>query len=230
MSIITNQPANMKADSNNKLIKVAVFDDNIARREGLKLLLDAMENMECVGTYSDCRNVVEQIKKTQPNVALMDINMPHVDGIEGVKLLKAAFPDLKIIMQTIFEDENKILGAISAGADGYILKQKTPLKLIQGIQEVLEGGAPITPIIAGKILKLFNKKKGYSPTQSKVNLTTREREILNFLVAGYSYKMIAAECFISYSTVNTHISKIYRKLQVKSVSAAVAKALREGLT
>ena len=213
------------------MIKVAVFDDNDARRDGLKLLLNAMGDMECVGAYEDCRNVVDRVRITQPDVVLMDINMPHVDGIEGVRLLKEAFPDTKIIMQTIFEDEDKILAAISAGADGYILKQKSPIKLIEGIQEVLNGGAPITSTVAGKILKLFSGKLNILPAQEEeeIQLTRREREILHLLVEGFSYKKIADKCSISYATVNTHISHIYEKLQVKSVAAAVAKALRKGL-
>ncbi len=211
------------------MVRVAVFDDNDSRRDGLKLLLNAMEDMECVGAFEDCRNVVERVRSINPDVVLMDINMPHVDGIEGVKLLKEAFPELKIIMQTIFEDEDKILAAISAGADGYILKQKSPIKLIEGIQEVLDGGAPITPTVAGKILKLFSGRVSIPSEEEKIQLTKREREILNLLVEGYSYKMIAAKCFITYATVNTHVSNIYEKLQVKSVSAAVAKALRERL-
>jgi DNA-binding NarL/FixJ family response regulator len=211
------------------MIRVAVFDDNDSRRDGLKLLLNAMEDMECIGAFEDCRNVVEQVRNSKPDVVLMDINMPNVDGIEGLKLLKEVFPELKIIMQTIFEDEDKILASISAGADGYILKQKSPLKLIEGIQEVLNGGAPITSSIAGKILKLFSGRISIPAKGEKITLTKREREILQLLVEGYSYKMIASKCFITYATVNTHITHIYQKLQVKSVSAAVAKAIREGL-
>ena len=134
------------------------------------------------------------------------------------------------VLTILVEDEDKILAAISAGADGYILKQKTSIKLIEGIQEVLNSGAPITPTVAGKILKLFSGRISFTPSRDeKIHLTMREREILNLLVEGYSYKMIAAKCFITYATVNTHVSKIYEKLQVKSVAAAVAKALRERL-
>ncbi len=211
------------------MINVAVFDDNGARRDGLQLLLDAMQDMECVGTYPDCRNVVQVVKKQKPDVVLMDINMPNVDGIQGVKLIKESFPEIKVIMQTIFEDEDKILAAISAGADGYILKQKSPLKLIDGIQEVLKGGAPITPTVASKILKIFGGRLNIQNNGKKIDLTKREKEILQLLVEGYSYKQIAEKCFVSYATVNTHISHIYKKLQVKSVSAAVAKAIRERL-
>lgn len=210
------------------MYKVAVFDDNIARRQGLQLLIDAMDQMQCVGVFPDCTDVVHHLKSNLPDVVLMDINMPNVDGIEGLKRIKKSFPNIKVIMQTIFEDETKILEAICSGADGYMIKQKSPMKLIEGITEVMEGGAPMTPSVACKVLKLFNHSSR-SSSESEIILTTREQEILNLLVEGYSYKMIAEKCFISYATVNKHISNIYAKLQVNSVSAAVSKAIKEGL-
>ena len=214
------------------MINIVVFDDNNARREGLQMLLDAMDGMACVATYSDCSDIIENLKNIKVDVILMDINMPNVNGIEGVKLVKKVYPDIKIIMQTIFEDESRIIEAISAGADGYIMKQKSPLSLVEGIKEVMNGGAPITPSVAGKILKLFKNRSISSKINAiepKIKLTKRETEILGLLVDGYSYKMIAEKCFISYPTVNTHVSHIYEKLKVKSVSSAVAKAIREGL-
>ncbi|MFT6780727.1 MAG: DNA-binding NarL/FixJ family response regulator [Saprospiraceae bacterium] len=210
------------------MYKVAVFDDNLARRQGLELLINAMDEMRCVGIYSDCTDIVHQLKSTLPDVILMDINMPNVDGIAGLKLVKKVYPKIKVVMQTIFEEEGKILEAISAGADGYIIKQKSPMKLIEGITEVMEGGAPMTPSVAFRVLKLFNNYKK-TEIPSSIVLTTREKEILNLLVDGYSYKMIADKCSISYATVNKHISNIYAKLQVNSVAAAVSKALKEGL-
>ena len=210
------------------MYKVAVFDDNLARRQGLQLLIDAMDQMQCVGIYPDCTDVVHRLKSNMPNVVLMDINMPNVDGIEGLKRIKQHYPEIKVIMQTIFEEEDKILEAICAGADGYIIKQKSPMKLIDGITEVMEGGAPMTPSVAFKVLKLFSNTKKTS-SSSSFNLTGREKEILNLLVDGYSYKMIADKCHISYATVNKHISNIYAKLQVNSVASAVSKAIKEGL-
>lgn len=210
------------------MYRVAIFDDNKSRREGLQLLVDEMEEMECVGAFEDCRDVVLRIKAIKPDVVLMDINMPHVDGIEGVRLIKEHDLNIKVIMQTIFEDEDKILQAISAGADGYIIKQKSPMKLIEGIEEVMNGGAPMTPTVAYKVLKLFSKDRNVSGTEN-INLTNREHEILGHLVEGYSYKMIADMCHISYATVNKHITNIYGKLQVHSVAAAVSKAIKQGL-
>jgi DNA-binding NarL/FixJ family response regulator len=210
------------------MIKIAIFEDNASRREGLRLLIDAMEGMECTGAHEDCTDIVAHVAKEKPDVILMDINMPNVDGIEGLKLVKAAFPEIKVIMSTIFEEENKILEAISAGADGYLLKQNSPLKLLDGIVEVMNNGAPMTPTVAKKVLKLLNKQQKSSAGPS-FDLTQREQEILGLLVEGYSYKMIAGKIFVTYATVNKHISNIYSKLQVKSVAAAVSKAVKEGL-
>lgn len=192
------------------------------------MLIDDMPDMECVGAYNDCRKVLKHIEETKPDVVLMDIDMPHIDGVEGVKLIRSAYPDLKILMQTVFEDNEKIFSAICAGANGYILKQEDPLRLLDSVHEVLKGGAPMTPSIAAKVLRFFSEP----PKQQEkpdYKLTKRELEILDYLVQGYSYKMIADECNISYTTVNSHISNIYEKLQVQSATGAVSIALKEGL-
>lgn len=205
-------------------IKVVVFDDNKTRRTGLQLLINATEGMKCVGAFEDCSNVLTNIIVTHPDVVLMDIDMPNVNGIEGVKLIRKNYSDIKILMQTVFEEDEKIFASICAGADGYILKKASPAKLIESISDVMQGGAPMTPTVARQVLKLFgqqNKKTG----NVSFNLTERELEILSFLVQGLSYKMIAEQCSISYATVNTHIKHIYEKLQVHSVVEAVTKAI-----
>ncbi len=210
-------------------LRVAIFDDNAKRREGLQLLVDSTEEMTFVGSWPDCRDVVRHVAETSPDVVLMDIDMPHVDGIAGVTLLRKHFKDVKILMQTVFEDNEKIFDAILAGANGYLLKQTAPTKLIDGIIEVAQGGAPMTPIVAAKVLKLFAQRGNASSKTTDFLLTEREVEILRNLVDGFSYKMIAEKCAISYATVNTHVSHIYEKLQVKSVAGAVSLAVREGL-
>ncbi|MBK8614046.1 MAG: response regulator transcription factor [Flavobacteriales bacterium] len=210
-------------------LRVAIFDDNAKRREGLQLLIDSTEEMTFVGSWPDCRDVVRHITESSPDVVLMDIDMPHVDGIAGVALIRKQFKDVKILMQTVFEDNEKIFEAILAGANGYLLKQTAPTKLIDGIIEVAQGGAPMTPIVASKVLKLFAQRGSGSSKTVDFNLTDREVEILKLLVDGFSYKMIAEKCGITYATVNTHVSHIYEKLQVKSVAGAVSLAVREGL-
>ena len=210
------------------MIKLAIFEDNPARRDGLSLLLNTMEDMQLVGAYEDCREVERHIAGAQPDVVLMDINMPHVDGIEGLRRIKRSFPEVKVIMLTVFEEEDKILEAISAGADGYLLKQKSPMKLMEGIEEVVNGGAPMTPTVARKVLKFFSTPPRQASSE-EFGLTKRETEILGLLAQGHNYKMIAAKCFVTYATVNKHISNIYKKLQVNSVAAAISRAIKEGL-
>ena len=205
------------------MIKVAVFDDNKPRRELLEMLLNSTEGMQCTGAYEDCRDVIKNIVQHVPDVVLMDIDMPYVNGIEGLQLIKNQFPTVRILMQTVFEDDEKIFAAICAGADGYILKKTPPAMLIDAISEAMSGGAPMTPTVARQVLLLFNNRNKKSVTD--FNLTERETEILSMLVQGLSYKMIAAKCNVSYSTVNSHISHIYEKLHVKSGTEAVAKAI-----
>ncbi len=208
--------------------RIVIFDDNKSRRDSLKILISMIDDMECVGEFEDCRQVLDKISHSQPDLVLMDIDMPHVNGIEGVKLIRTKYPTLKIIMQTVFEDNDKVFSAICAGADGYILKQTAPNKLLDGMREAMEGGAPMSPVIAKKVLSLV-KIQDKIFKKSDFELTKRELEILKYLAMGYSYKMIAEACFISYATVNTHISNIYTKLKVESVGGAVSIAINNGL-
>lgn len=208
-------------------IKIAVFDDNDTRRELLHMLIASTEGYECTGSYTDCGDVLNNLKNNIPDVVLMDIDMPIVNGIEGLKLIRGKFPSVKILMQTVFEEEEKILEAIIAGADGYILKKTAPAKLLDAIQEVIEGGAPMTPAVARQVLNFFNKGKAGISEKKDFNLSTREQEILALLVQGFSYKMIADKCNISYATVNKHITHIYEKLHVSSGTEAVAKAIEQ---
>jgi DNA-binding NarL/FixJ family response regulator len=209
-----------------QVIKVAVFEDNKPRRDLLQMLLNSTEGMVCTGAYSDGSDAVKNVTSGEPDVVLMDIDMPDMNGIEALKLIRGQFPAIKVLMQTVFENEDKIFDSILAGADGYILKKTPPAKLIDAIHEVMEGGAPMTPTVARQVLLFFNSKhpKG---SRNNFDLTERELEILSLLVQGFSYKMIAEKCNVSYSTVNTHISHIYNKLHVQSGTEAVAKAIQE---
>jgi DNA-binding NarL/FixJ family response regulator len=204
-------------------IAVAVFDDNKDRLDSLKMLISRQDKMLCTGMFENCIDVIKKIESSLPDVVLMDIDMPGMNGIEGVRLIKQHFPKVLIIMQTVFEDDEKIFAAILAGADGYILKKTPPQKLIEGIFEVMENGAPMTASVAKQVLKLFQNQPA---RVDEYNLTEREKEILGYLVKGMSYKMIADACNVTYFTVNMHIKNIYEKLHVHSATEAVSKALK----
>lgn len=210
------------------MLRVAVFDDSRDRREGLCMLLGTTPDMECVGLFEDCRDVVRHVAETSPDVVLMDIDMPYVNGIEGVALIKKQFPAVRVLMQTVFEDEDKVFAAVLAGADGYLLKQTAPDRFMDALKDVAAGGSPMSPTVARKVLTFFNKR-ALIPAAREFDLSARELDVLRGLVDGLTYKMVAARLNISYSTVNSHVTRIYEKLHVKSVSAAVSLALREGL-
>ena len=206
-------------------IRVAIFEDNHMLRDMLYQLISEDARFDCVGAFPDFTNLFKDIEKAKPEVVLMDIGMPSINGIEAVKMLKEKYPDLKVLMQTIFEDDDKIFQSICNGAEGYILKNTPPAQILSAIKEIYEGGAPMTPGIASKVLKMF-KNRPAEINSEQFNLTDREKEILKCLVDGMSYKMIADTCFISADTVNGHIKNIYKKLQVHSKSEAVVKAIK----
>lgn len=209
-------------------IKVYIFDDNIRLVESMKLLFEEFDDLEFLGSSPDCSTVVEDIRRAKPEVVIMDIDMPNVNGIEGVVEIRKNFPTVQILMQTVFEDDEKVFNAIRSGANGYILKNEKPEKIIDAIHEVYNGGSPMTPNIARKVILQFQiyQEKG---VKTEYNLSPREKEVLALLVKGYAYKEIANELFISYTTVRSHMKKIYEKLHVASMTEAVAKALNEKL-
>lgn len=205
-------------------IKVAIFEDNQLLRESLLQLINGTSGYACIGAFPNCNDIIYNIKKTVPQVVLMDIQMPGKTGIEGAKMIKENFPEIKVIMQTVVEDEEKIFASICNGASGYLLKNTTPSRLLEAITEVYQGGAPMTPSIAQKVLEKFRKQ---SPSHDELNnLSDREKQILECLVEGMSYKMIATACEIAIDTVRFHIRHIYEKLHVNSKSEAVVKAIR----
>lgn len=209
------------------MIKVVVYDDNEARRKSLEALLSMSEGICFLASFNDCSNVLEDMKHYMPTLVLMDIEMPVVNGIEGVRLIKQNYPDIKIIMQTVFEDEEKIFAALQAGAEGYILKNAPIDKIIQSIVEVSNGGAFMTPSVALRVMKYFNAVP--VPENSTHNLTIKEKEVLKFLTDGLSHKMVAEKMNISYFTVNSHVKKIYEKLKVHSVGEAISLALKNNI-
>jgi len=207
-------------------IRVTIFEDNPTRRDGLKLLLDNSPGFECAGVFENCNHVLDDVLNSQPDVILMDIEMPGINGIEAVKRIKEEYPVMPVMMQTVFDHDEKVFQSILAGATGYMLKKTPPVKLLEAIQEIYDGGAPMTPEIALKVLQFFKQKEALK-TELPYLLTDKEKEILSCLVDGMSYKMVADKMDISYHTVNFHIRNIYQKLHVHSVSEAVAKAIKE---
>ena len=206
-------------------IKVAIFEDNRSLREGLGAMIGGTAGFECVGAFANCNNLLKNISQNKPDVVLMDIEMPGINGIEAVSLIKEEYPEIKILMETIFDDDEKIFNSICAGAEGYILKHTTPAEIMEAITEIHEGGSPMTPSIANRVLKMV-KERPIGFNKETFDLSGREKEILSCLVKGMSYKMVADSCFISIETVNVHIKNIYKKLHVHSKSEAVAKAIK----
>jgi DNA-binding NarL/FixJ family response regulator len=209
-------------------IKVAIFEDNKKLRESLEQLVNNADDMYCCGAFPDANKLLRNMQSANPDVVMMDINMPGISGIEAVQQIKQNCPDVQILMQTVFEENDKIFAAICAGASGYMLKKTAPQKMIEAIRETYLGGAPMTASVAVKVLQMFRSQSTIDKKEY-IDLSDREKEILALLVKGKSYKVIASECFISIDTVSTHVRHIYEKLHVHSKSEAVAKAIHQKL-
>jgi DNA-binding NarL/FixJ family response regulator len=211
-------------------IKVAIFEDNPKFLEAFSILVNELPGIELTGAYLNTQDVIVPLKKNTPDVVLMDIGITPINGIDATKLIIVIYPNVKILIQTIFEDEDKVFDAICAGASGYVLKSYLPDALLASITEITTGGSPMSPVIASKTLKLFRDHFHKTKLVENYNLSRREKEILKYLVEGGSYKIVAQKCGIAFETVKTHIKKIYEKLHVASMSGAVVKAIREKLT
>jgi DNA-binding NarL/FixJ family response regulator len=207
------------------LIRVAVFEDNKHLRETFELLLSNTDGFSCSGSWPDCSNIIADLEKTPSDIVLMDIEMPGMNGIEATKIIKKHFPDIYILIQTVFFEDEYIFNAICAGASGYILKSTTPDGYIAAIKDVQAGGSPMTPGIARRVVELF--KQNLKPATNDYNLTAQEKRVLQLLVDGKSYKMIASELFVALDTIKSHIRNIYAKLHVNSGTEAVSLALRD---
>jgi DNA-binding NarL/FixJ family response regulator len=208
------------------MVRVAIYDDNKDRRESLEAFIALSPELEHTGSFENCATILQDMAAAETDIILMDIEMPGGNGIEGVRVVKQNCPHIKIIMQTAFEDDEKIFAALQAGAEGYILKTASVTQIAQSIDEVMKGGASMTPSIALKVMRYFNQEK---IAKTDYNLSPKETEVLKHLATGLSYKMIADEMGISYFTVNNHVKKIYEKLQVHSLGEAVALAHKEKL-
>ena len=205
------------------MIKVAVFEDKPELREGLADLLTSSEDIQFCGAWENCNQVQRLMQQHHPDVVLMDIEMPGVNGLQGLQIIKKHSPKINVVILTVFENNENIFNALCLGANGYLLKGTPPLKIIEAVKEVYAGGAPMTASIATKVLQSFAANP--QTANHDYMLSPREKDILSSLVKGNSYKMIATELNISIDTVRTHIRKIYDKLHVHSMNEAVAKAI-----
>ncbi|HEV9035880.1 MAG TPA: response regulator transcription factor [Puia sp.] len=204
--------------------RIAIFEDNARLRQSLKVLLEGVEGYTVCGDYENCDHAIDVMNQHHPDLVIMDIDMPGVDGIEGLRIIKEQYPRTHIIMHTVLEDEERLFSCLCNGANGYILKNTSFVHLLEAIGNVLNGGAPLSPPIAKKVLESFRHSDA---SRLKYHLSDREKEVLAYLVKGYSYKMIAGTCHISLDTVRGHIRNIYSKLHVNCGREAVSKALRD---
>lgn len=210
-----------------KTIKTAVVEDIRDIREGLATLINFTDGFSCSGSYRSMEEAIHRIKAEAPDVLLSDIGLPGMSGIEGTRILKEQFPDMTVLMLTIYDDDDRIFEALCAGASGYLLKRTPPAKLLENIKEAVSGGAPMSPEVAMRVIKLFREVR--PPERVDYDLTPHETRLLKLLVEGHNYTTAAEELGVSYNTVKFHMRHIYEKLQVHSKSEAVAKALQNRL-
>lgn len=209
------------------MIRAVVVEDNDTIREGLKILIDGTEGYSCAAAFSECKTMLKKIAELNPDVLLMDLVLPGMNGIEGITKARSIFPDLTILVLTVYEENDLIFDALCAGACGYLVKKTPPSKLLEAIEDAYRGGAPMSSNIAMKVIKLFEQKKRQSANGGADLLSSSEKEILSKLVEGSNFKAIADSLFVSVETVRSHFRNIYKKLHVHSQSEAFARGLNE---
>ena len=208
-------------------IRVAIIEDRREIRDGLAMLIGGTEGFRCTGAFRSMEEALAKINSELPDVALCDIGLPGMSGIEGMRLLKEKYPQLLLLMLTVYDDDERIFDALCAGACGYLLKKTPPVRLLEGLKEAVAGGSPMSPEVARRVITLFRDIR--PPERADYELTPHETRLLKLLVEGHNYKTAALECNVSVNTVSFHMRRIYEKLQVHSKSEAVAKALRDRL-
>ncbi len=202
--------------------RIIIVEDNKTVREGFALIINSISKYFVVNTYDNCEDAIKNVKKDKPDIVLMDLELPGISGIEGIGEIKKIMPNVLVLVNTIYENSDLVFQALCAGASGYITKNSNHSELLEGIEEVLQGGAPMSSKIAKMVVTSFQKNPN-SP------LSNRETEVLELLAKGKSYSMIAKELFITKETAKSHIKNIYSKLQVNSKSEAIAKATQDKL-
>jgi DNA-binding NarL/FixJ family response regulator len=208
-------------------IRVAIVEDRREIRDGLATLINGTPGFCCTGAYRSMEEALERIGRDLPDVVLNDIGLPGMSGIDGIRILKERHPDLLVLMLTIHDDDERIFDAVCAGASGYLLKKTPPARLLESVREAVDGGAPMSPEVARRVIALFRE---FRPTpNAKCDLTPHEQRLLRLLVDGHNYRTAAAELGVTVHTISFHLRNVYEKLQVHSKSEAVAKALRNRL-
>ena len=215
--------SNLSAAPPVTVIKVAIIEDQRDIRECLTYLINGTEGYSCTGSYRSMEEALDGIGHQLPDVVLSDIGLPGMDGIEGARILKERYPNLLLLMLTVYDDDERIFDAMCAGASGYLLKKTPPARLIESLREAVQGGAPMSPEVARRVITLFREIR--PPERADYELTPHETRVLKLFVEGHNYKTAAAELGVSVNTVNFHVRSIYEKLQVHTRSEAVAKAL-----
>lgn len=207
------------------IIKVAIVEDRREIRDALTMLINGTDGFRCSGAYRTMEEALDKIKGEIADVVLSDIGLPGMSGIEGIRILKERYPNLTVLMLSVYEDDERIFDALCAGACGYLLKRTSPARLIESLKEAVQGGAPMSPEVARRVVALFRDIR--PPERADYQLTPHETRLLKLLVEGHNYKTAAAELGVSFHTIHFHVRNIYEKLQVHSKSEAVSKALRD---
>lgn len=217
----------MELTQDSRTIRVAIIEDRREIREGLSMLISGTEGFKCTDSYRSMEDALPRIGGNLPDVVLCDIGLPGMSGIEGMRVLKGSYPNLLLLMLTVYDDDERIFDALCAGACGYLLKKTPPAKLLEGLREAVDGGSPMSPEVARRVIALFRDIR--PPERADYQLTPHETRLLKLLVEGHNYKTAAFELNVSINTISFHMRHIYEKLQVHSKSEAVAKALRDRL-
>ena len=211
----------------NKIIKTIIVEDQRDLREGLQMLINFTPGFKCLGAFRTMEEALVKVKYDLPDVVLSDIGLPGMSGIEGIKILKEKYPDLIILVLSVYDDDERIFDALCAGASGYLLKQTEPAELLKSVKEAVAGGAPMSPEVAARVIRIFREVR--PPERADYDLTPHETRLLKLLVEGHNYVTAAEELSVSYNTIKFHVRNIYDKLQVHSKSEAVAIAMRDRL-
>ena len=210
-----------------EIIKAAVIEDMKDIRDGLTTLINFTEGFRCTGSYRSMEEALARIDTDVPDVLLSDIGLPGMSGIQGIRLIKERYPEMQVLMLTVYDDDDRIFDALCAGASGYLLKRTPPAKLLDSIREAMSGGAPVSPEVASRVIKFF--REFHNAEREDYDLTPHETRLLKLLTEGYNYQTAAERLGVSYNTVKFHVRHIFDKLQVHSKSEAVVKAMRDRL-